>query len=144
MKQTDKELRRSLGCYVIFEGDEDSYWVDLYRQTCECQDWVLQVQCHGRKHQCRHMKEALQYRKENPMNDEDRYLWILNDEGLYKLWRGTRPKLSAKKFIRSHRAEIDEVITNITEGKAPAHYLAYPHDETCMCIRCQQKRKGIE
>jgi hypothetical protein len=42
------------------------------------------------------------------MNDEERRLWVLNDEGLYLDWR--RSRQSMKQFIREHRAEIDGYI----------------------------------
>jgi hypothetical protein len=57
------------------------------------------------------------------MNDEDRALWIGNDEGLYDWWR--QHKQSKRAFIRSNRAEIDQVIENIKSGRKPAHYLKY-------------------
>lgn len=58
------------------------------------------------------------------MNDEERRLWVLNDEGLY-LWH-RRSGLSMREFIRQNRAELDEVIGNVTSGRRPGHYLAYP------------------
>jgi hypothetical protein len=57
------------------------------------------------------------------INDEDRRQWIANDEGLYNWQR--RSGLSMKAFIKKHRAEIDEVIGNVTSGKKRAHYLEY-------------------
>lgn len=57
------------------------------------------------------------------INDEERRVWILNDEGLYLMQRGSGK--SMKMFIREHRKEIDEVILNVRDGKLAAHYLKY-------------------
>ena len=57
------------------------------------------------------------------MNDEDRRQWIMNDEGLYNWWRSSCQNL--KVFTRENREEIDRCISNVTEGRKPAHYLAY-------------------
>ena len=59
----------------------------------------------------------------NTLNDSDRSQWIDNDEGLYNWWRSVR--ISKRQFIRLNRAEIDAAIRNVTEGRKPAHYLAY-------------------
>ena len=57
------------------------------------------------------------------MNNEQRRIWVLNDEGLYHLWRkSSKPIL---KFISENRELIDEVINNIVSGKKSAHYLVY-------------------
>ena len=56
-------------------------------------------------------------------NDAERSQWIDNDEGLYLWWKSSR--MSKRNFIRQHRAEIDAAINNVTEGRKPAHYLAY-------------------
>jgi hypothetical protein len=58
------------------------------------------------------------------MNDSERENWVNNDEGLYNWKRSSG--LSMRKFIRENRAEITRVIENVTGGKKPAHYLAYP------------------
>jgi hypothetical protein len=58
------------------------------------------------------------------LNDEERRLWVLNDEGLYNAQQESG--LSTSEFIKKHRALIDEVIANVTGHKKPAHYLAYP------------------
>jgi len=58
------------------------------------------------------------------MNNTERNQWIDNDEGLYNWWRSSR--LSKTKFIKNNREEIDAVISNVTGGRKPAHYLAYP------------------
>jgi hypothetical protein len=39
------------------------------------------------------------------MNDEERRLWVLNDERLYLDWRASRQGL--RRYIREHRAELD-------------------------------------
>jgi len=59
----------------------------------------------------------------NRINDEERCLWILNDEGLYNEQRRSRKSMRA--FIRENREMIDGCIRNVTEGRKPAHYLAY-------------------
>ncbi len=41
-------------------------------------------------------------------NDEERRLWVLNDEGLYSWWQGSRQPIRA--FIRDNRAELDAAI----------------------------------
>lgn len=57
------------------------------------------------------------------INDEERRVWILNDEGLYRMQQSSR--LSMKKFIRENRQMIDEIILNVRDGKKPSHYLVY-------------------
>lgn len=74
--------------------------------------------------------------RRNTINDEDRRQWILNDEGLYNWQR--RSGLSMREFIRRYRAEIDPVITNVRDGRQPAHYLAYDHGPGCKCARCKR------
>ena len=41
-------------------------------------------------------------------NDEERRLWVLNDEGLYSWWKQSRQPL--KKFIKDYRKELDDCI----------------------------------
>lgn len=57
------------------------------------------------------------------MNDREREMWILNDEGLYRWWLTSRQ--SKRAFIRAHRAELDAVINKVVSGDKPAHYLRY-------------------
>ncbi len=57
------------------------------------------------------------------MNDEERRLWVLNDEGLYNLQR--RSRLLLKRWIRENRALIDEVIQGVSSGSKRQHALAY-------------------
>lgn len=57
------------------------------------------------------------------MNDNDRNQWIDNDEGLYNWWLGSGK--SKKNFIKENRAQISEIIDNVTGGKKKAHYLVY-------------------
>lgn len=57
------------------------------------------------------------------INDEDRRLWVLNDEGLYNLMRDSR--LGTREFIRQNRKLIDEVIVNVRDGHRRQHYLVY-------------------
>lgn len=58
------------------------------------------------------------------MNNEERRLWILNDEGLYNLHR--KSKKSMAQFIKDEKKTLDEVIDNVATGKKRQHYLAYP------------------
>lgn len=46
------------------------------------------------------------------MNDDEREQWIMNDEGLYNWWRGSR--LSARAFIRENRDELTRLIEAAT------------------------------
>lgn len=36
------------------------------------------------------------------MNNREREMWVISDEGLYRWWRGTR--LSMTKFLKEYRA----------------------------------------
>lgn len=42
------------------------------------------------------------------LNNRERELWVMNDEGLYNWWKSSR--LSMRNFIRENRAEIDQAI----------------------------------
>lgn len=57
------------------------------------------------------------------MNDDDREDFVMNDEGLYDMWRRSRQTM--RVFIRNNRAIIDEVITNTKSGAKRQHYLKY-------------------
>jgi hypothetical protein len=58
-----------------------------------------------------------------PLTIKDIEQWVDNDEGLYNWWRSSRqPK---RVFIQENRADLEAAILNVTEGKKPAHYLAY-------------------
>ena len=57
------------------------------------------------------------------LNDEERSLWIDNDEGVYRWWK--RSRLSKRQFIKDNRGEIDEAILPILRGEKPAHHLEY-------------------
>lgn len=46
--------------------------------------------------------------KKRTRNDEERKLWVLNDEGLYRWWQ--RQRCGITVFIRANRVEIDRVI----------------------------------
>jgi hypothetical protein len=61
------------------------------------------------------------------MNDTERSQWVDNDEGLYNLWRASRQ--GKRAWLRANRAMVDEAIGNVTEGRQPAHYLAYGKQE---------------
>ena len=58
------------------------------------------------------------------MNDTEREQWVDNDEGLYLMWHGSCIG-SKRLFVRKHRQEIDEVISNIVDKGAPTGYLIY-------------------
>ena len=46
--------------------------------------------------------------KNGRMNDKERRLWILNDEGMYRWYRHAHKGIST--FIRENRIEIDQAI----------------------------------
>lgn len=48
-------------------------------------------------------------------NDDERRLWVLNDEGLY-IWF-TRSRLSMRMFIQENRAELDACIDAALEPR---------------------------
>jgi len=79
--------------------------------------------------------------EQKEMKDTDRYVYVINDEGLYNLMIESR-YANRMNWVRENRALIDEVIENVKSGKKPQHYLAYPHNETCQCYRCKQRRSG--
>jgi len=43
------------------------------------------------------------------MNDNERELWVRNDEGLYAMWQAS--PLAMRKFLRTHRTAIDNYIS---------------------------------
>lgn len=47
------------------------------------------------------------------LNDEERELWVLNDEWLYQMQR--RSRKSMRQFIRENREEIDAAIRQQTD-----------------------------
>jgi hypothetical protein len=54
------------------------------------------------------------------MNDDERRMWLENDEGLYN-WRRSERK-SISEFIKEHRSELDCIINkklgrSCTEGR---------------------------
>jgi hypothetical protein len=55
--------------------------------------------------------------KANRLNDEERRLWVLNDETLYNAQRVSG--FSVKRYVREFREEIDEHI-NQQLNKEPA------------------------
>lgn len=57
------------------------------------------------------------------MNNEERRLWINNDEGLYDWWKESG--LSMTAFIKENREEIDKAIQPVVDGEKPSHYLKY-------------------
>jgi hypothetical protein len=44
------------------------------------------------------------------MDDDERKLWIMNEEGLYREW--IRSRLSMTKFCRENRKAIDALINS--------------------------------
>lgn len=52
------------------------------------------------------------------MNDRERELWVLNDEGLYNWWKSERPRVTLKKFIKDNREELTECISRALGRKA--------------------------
>lgn len=57
------------------------------------------------------------------MNDEDRRLWVINDEGLYTLQMESGKKIMP--WVRDNRTLVDEVAENVRTGKRRQHYLVY-------------------
>lgn len=45
------------------------------------------------------------------MDDNERKMWVNNDEGLYNWWKSSRMSLTA--FVKENRAEIDEAINSV-------------------------------
>ena len=42
------------------------------------------------------------------MDERERELWVLNDEGLYLWWKQSKRPL--RKFLRENREELDRII----------------------------------
>jgi len=57
------------------------------------------------------------------MNDDERKMWIENDEGLYDWWKSTHKSLT--EFVRENRADIDAAIKPVLDGEKRSHYLKY-------------------
>jgi aspartate/tyrosine/aromatic aminotransferase len=49
------------------------------------------------------------------MNDEERRLWILNNESLYHWWRLSYTNM--KSFIKNNRTELTECINKLLNKK---------------------------
>lgn len=47
-------------------------------------------------------------RERETMNDREREMWVLNDEGLYTWWQSSRQSMRA--FIRENRSELTALI----------------------------------
>lgn len=56
------------------------------------------------------------------MKSKEKIRWVNDDEGLYRLWMASGKPIT--KFVRDHGATIDAVVSKITSGEKPAHYLA--------------------
>jgi len=48
------------------------------------------------------------------MNNNERELWVRNDEGLYAMWQDS--KLSMRMFLTKNRTTIDNHIAYILKG----------------------------
>lgn len=48
------------------------------------------------------------------MNNKEREMWVMNDEGLYMDWK--RSRLSITGYLKINRAEIDRYIFKIIGG----------------------------
>lgn len=57
------------------------------------------------------------------MNDNDRTVWVDNDEGLYDLW--CKSGLSMREFVRKNRALIDDLAEKVKTGAVRQHALKY-------------------
>jgi len=55
-------------------------------------------------------------RRGQTLNDDDREQWVDNDDGLYSWWKGERPRLSKRAFVRANRAEIDAHIISVRDA----------------------------
>jgi hypothetical protein len=49
------------------------------------------------------------------INDEERRLWVLNDETLYLWWRSSRATM--RQFIRENREELTSYINKVLDRK---------------------------
>ena len=60
------------------------------------------------------------------LNDNERELWVRNDEFLYSMWRGSG--MSMRKFLRANRAAIDNVIVQTLkpDSERPPGYGQWP------------------
>ena len=52
----------------------------------------------------------MEFRHHLMRNDEERRMWVMNDEGLYGWFTSERPRVGITTFIRNNRQEIDEAI----------------------------------
>jgi len=57
------------------------------------------------------------------MNDFQREQWIMNDEGLYDMWKRSHKGITT--YVRQNRKLIDELVTPIISGEKRTHYLKY-------------------
>lgn len=57
------------------------------------------------------------------MNDDDRDNWVINDEGIYDLWKSSG--LSKRAFIRANRQLIDDAAKAVDTGAKRQHHLKY-------------------
>jgi aspartate/tyrosine/aromatic aminotransferase len=47
-------------------------------------------------------------KKSGIMDDKERQMWVMNDEGLYRWWKSERKGIS--DFIKEHRQELTDII----------------------------------
>lgn len=61
--------------------------------------------------------------KARELDEEEIEQWVMNDEGLYNWWRGS--KLPLSRFVHENRTVLTQAIRPVLEGTKPAHYLTY-------------------
>ena len=66
------------------------------------------------------------------MNDSEREIWILNDEGLYHWWKSSR--LSMRRFIRENRETLTSAIEAAGSGGAPDPHLTEAQRASVWCM----------
>lgn len=62
------------------------------------------------------------------MNDNEREAWVLNDEGLYDIYRAwcrRTKRRSSLAFAKEHRKLIDEAVQPVLDGTKRPHHLKY-------------------
>jgi len=49
------------------------------------------------------------------MNNKEREMWVLNDEGLYNWWKAS--KMSMTKFIKENKDDLDQILDKAIHQK---------------------------
>lgn len=49
------------------------------------------------------------------LNDKERKMWVINDEGLYMWWKSERVGITT--FIKANRKQLDECILGVLNRK---------------------------